>query len=113
MDQENCSEQKPWLCFNCQLAIDGMSKYGFQVQMVAFQQLHKQISDSIVLNQEQKKSSIEIISTIIEMLGHTGHINKVVLKSFSNQLRQLFQGDSSIFESWVLVESELMKQIDV
>jgi len=112
-NQGNCVEEKPWLCFHCQLAVDGMNKYGFQNQMVTFQKLFDKIISSIKLHQNQKDDSIEIISTLVKMLGHSGKVDKVVLKTFNNQLCQLFKEDSTILKFWDPLKSEIMIQNNV
>lgn len=99
-NQKDCDEKKPWLCFHCKLAIDGMNKHGFQNQMTAFQQLFEIVSNSTNLKQKNKNDSIEIISTLIKMLGHSGRVDRIVLKTFNNQLRQCLNEEPSALKSW-------------
>jgi hypothetical protein len=99
------------VCINCKIVLERIKNYGYSDLIIEFQKLQKKICNLDGFDVKKKVASMEIISSLMRQLAHTGKIENIVLKLFDNEMKKYFNNNINILNLWVKIKERLNKEI--
>ena len=104
-------DEKPCLCINCRLVLEGMKNNGRSDLITEFETLQKKVCNLDGYDEELRFDSIEIISSLMKQLGQTGRIERIVLKALDQEMNRCLSGQPDSLNLWREVKEKINRDM--